>query len=190
MLSHHYKCTYFQLPDCSSQPSVLCRACSCLHFSVQHALPHKVLPTNYQVPPLTYQETTNPATEWTFQTLFVEHQPAFKYLLWLMQTHSHFQQAACDLRIVQNSPSFTHCPSYTQSYTPLLPCKTEVMSSCWLTVPPVVFSPSSCSVTTLKYLCRPHDISNCIKLHLWLIQFTRPCKFQWPSCLVLVYHTA
>lgn len=85
-LSHHYKCTYFQLPDCSFQPWVVCQACFCLRFSLQCTLPQKVFPTNYQVPPLTYQETTNPATEWAFQAHLVEHQPAFKSLLWLMWT--------------------------------------------------------------------------------------------------------
>lgn len=80
-LSRHYKCTYFQLTDCSSQPSVLCHACFCLRFSLQYALPQKVLPTNHQVPPFIDQETTNPATERAFQALLVEHQSAFKYLL-------------------------------------------------------------------------------------------------------------
>lgn len=59
-----------------------------------------MLPTNHQVPPFIYQETTNPATERAFQALLVEHQSAFKYLLWLMWIHSHFQQAAHDLRII------------------------------------------------------------------------------------------
>lgn len=188
MLSQNYKCIYFQLPDCSSKPSVLCHACFCLRFSFQHALPQKVLPTS-NPSSSTYQETTNTAKEWAFQALLVEHQSAFKYLIWLTWTHFHFQQAAHDLRELYT----IHPPlPIAQSYTPpLLPCKTAIMSAVSPLHPQAVFSPSSYSVTTLKYnTCRTHDGANYVKMHFWLTQFTRLCEFQCTSCLVLVYHTA
>lgn len=67
MLSLHYKCiSHFQLPDFSSQPSVLRYACFCSPFSLQCALSQKVLPNNYQVIPFIYQKTTDPWREWAF----------------------------------------------------------------------------------------------------------------------------
>lgn len=124
MLSHHYKCTYFQLPDCSSQPSVLCHACFCLRFSLQRALPQKVLP-----PPIIKFLHLSIKKQKTQQ----QNEP-FRLSLWNTSQPSNISSDLCeltpifnrllvhDLSIVHDSPSFACCLSYTQSYTPPLCC--------------------------------------------------------------------
>lgn len=100
-----------------------------------------------------------------------------------------------------NSLPFSTGSSWSQNCTrltfllplPLLPSVTPCCPARQQSCPAVDShcTPSPCSVTTLKCnTCRPHDITNYIKSHLWLLQLTRLCEFLCPSCFVLVYHTA
>lgn len=141
-LSHHYKCTSsFQLPDFSSQPSASRYACFCEPFSLQSALPQKTLPRQLSSHPIYLSRNNRSSNRLSFSgsPCGIWTPPSLQTSpLTLSWTHSCFQQAAHNPRIIHNSPYFACCPSclHTQTYIHLLPCKRAVMSSCLLTVPP------------------------------------------------------
>lgn len=124
MLPHHYKCTYFQ----------------CLIAAPSHQfwvmpvciLASSVLPTNYQVPPLTKKQQTQQQNKPFRLSLWNTSQPS--NLLWLNVNLLPFS-VGCSWPQNCTQVTFLHpLPPYTQLYP--FAALQDRKFSCWLTTPP------------------------------------------------------
>lgn len=104
----------------------------------------------------------------------------FRLSLWNISQPSNISCDLCEFTPIFNrllvtselySPSFAHCPSCTQSYTPLLPCKTAVMFSCWLIVSSSSLLPKL--LLSLQWSTTPAG--------LMILQIILKCTFDWYS---------